>query len=99
MANCTIRVELHDANWQHYTDLANDLARKGITDLIAAVNGVTYKMSPGEYNYEGNASIDDVVNAVVESANKTGKANAVFVTEAVTRKWIGLQPAQARRTA
>jgi preprotein translocase subunit SecD len=99
MSSFTIRVELHDANWQHYTDLANDLARKGVTDLITSSDGVSYKMSPGEYNYEGNATIDDVLTAVRESANKTGRANAVFVTEAVRRKWIGLPQAQSRRTA
>jgi len=99
MASFTIRVELHDANWQHYTNLANDLARSGVTDLITASDGVTYKMSPGEYNYEGNATIDNVLNAVRQAANRTGKANAVFVTEAAGRMWIDLPQAQARRSA
>lgn len=99
MSSFTIRVELHDANWQHYVDMAKDLAAKGITDIITADNGTSYKMSPAEYDYVGSASIDDVLNVVVASAAKTGKRHAVLVTEATRRKWIGLQPVQARRTA
>jgi len=99
MASFTIRVELHDANWQHYVDMAMDLTSKGITDVITADNGTRYRMSPAEYNYEGNATIDAVLEAVKESAAKTGKHHAVFVSEATRRKWIGLQPLQARRSA
>src|SRR5262245_42614747 len=71
MSSYTIRVELHDASWQQYIDLANDLARKGITDQILASDGNIYKMPPAEYNYEGNAYIDAVLDSVRESANKT----------------------------
>ena len=99
MSSFTIRVELHDANWQHYVDMAKDLATKGITDVIAADNGTSYKMSPAEYNYVGNASADGVLEAVKASAAKTGKRYAVLVTEATRRTWIGLEPIQARRSA
>lgn len=93
----TIRVELHDANWQHYVDMARDLATKGITDVITADDGTSYKMSPAEYTYVGSGSIDDVLNAVKASAALTGKRSAVFVTEATRRKWIGLEPSQPMR--
>jgi hypothetical protein len=99
MASFTIRVELHDANWQHYVDMAKDLATKGITDVIAADNGTNYKMSPAEYNYVGNASADNVLEAVKASAAQTGKRYAAMVTEATRRTWIGLEPIQARRSA
>jgi len=99
MSSFTIRVELHDANWQHYVDMARDLATKGITDVIVADNGTSYKMAPAEYNYVGNASADDVLEAAKASAAKTGKRYAVFVTEATRRTWVGLEPIQARRSA
>jgi hypothetical protein len=99
MAQYIIRVELHDALWQHYVDMAKDLATKGITDVIAASDGNSYKMSPAEYNYVGSENIDAVFEAVRASATKTGKRNAVFVTEATRTKWIGLEVAAARRTA
>ncbi len=99
MSAYTIRIELHDATWQNYVDLANDLARVGVTDLITASNGTTYKMPPAEYNYEGQALIDQVLNAAKAAADRTGRANAVFVTEAAQRKWVGLAPVPKRRSA
>jgi hypothetical protein len=56
-------------------------------------------MSPAEYNYVGNASADDVLEATKASAAKTGKRYAVFVTEATRRRWVGLEPIQAPRSA
>ena len=99
MAQFIIRVELHDALWQHYVDMAKDLATKGITDVITADNGNRYKMCPAEYSYVGSEGIDAVFNAVQASATKTGKRHAVFVTEATRTKWIGLEVVAARQTA
>lgn len=99
MSSFTIRVELHNAQAQHYTELEKDLAKQGITDVIVADDGSCYKLPPAEYNYIGQGSIDDVLNATRASAARTGKANAVFVTEAVRRKWQGLNIVQARRFA
>jgi hypothetical protein len=79
--------------------MAADLAQMGVTDVITADNGTKYKMSPAEYNYQGAASIDEVLNAVVGAAGRTGKRHAVFVTESVQRKWRGLQEVQARRAS
>jgi hypothetical protein len=95
----TIRVELHAASWQDYINLANDLSAKGIVTSITANEGVAYHMLPAEYNYQGPADIDTVLNASKASAAKTGKRHAVFVTEASQRKWIGLEPVQVRRSA
>ena len=99
MSSFTIRVELHDANWQHYVDMAKDLASQGITDVIAADSGTSYKMPPAEYNYVGNASADNVLEAAKASAAKTGRPYAVLVTEATRRTWVGLEPIHARRSA
>jgi hypothetical protein len=99
MAHYIIRVELHDATWQHYVDMARDLATRGISDVITADGGSRYRMSPAEYNYVGPENIDAVLNAVQTSAAKTGRRHAVFVTEATRTKWIGLEQVQARRSA
>jgi len=99
MAIFTIRVELHDANWQHYVDMAKDLASKGITDVITGDNGTSYKMPPAEYNYVGNASMQQVHDATCASAARTGKRYGVLVTEAARRQWVGLEQVQARRSA
>jgi len=44
-----------------------------------------------EYNGSGALSSAQVRDIAHTAANTTGKANAVFVTEAQTRAWIGLQ--------
>jgi hypothetical protein len=79
--------------------MARDLATKGITDVIVADSGTSYKLPPAEYNYVGNASADNVLEAAKASAAKTGRRYAVFVTEATRRTWIGLEVLQARRSA
>lgn len=95
----TIRVELHAAQSQHYAMLAADLAPKGIVDVIQAGDGVWYKMPPAEYNFVGNQTLQQVYEATVASAKKTGRSYAVLVTEATSRTWIGLEPVQAMRSA
>lgn len=99
MSNCTVRIELHNATWQNYVDLASDLARHGISDEITASDGTTYKLPPAEYNYEGAASADAVLNTAREAANRTGRANAVLVSESTRRLWSGLEKTQKRRSA
>ncbi len=91
MTMFTIRVELHDATWDDYTRLHAQLAARGITDVVVSDQGVKYKMSPAEYNYVGVRTIDDVQQQAEAAARAVGKRHAVFTSEAVTRRWSGLQ--------
>lgn len=94
MAMFTIRIELHGAQLSHYLALAKALLSIGITDVVTDdATGTSYKMSPGEYSFVGNASLDTVFQACVGAANSTGVRNAVFVSECASRKWQGLAPA------
>lgn len=99
MTTFNTRVELHDANWQDYVNLAQNLAAIGVYDVITGDNGTSYKMSPAEYTCDSNLTIDAVLNGISGQAAKTGRRYAVFVSEAVRSKWVGLQPVQARRSA
>lgn len=90
----TIRVELHDADWSHYVVLAQQLAARGITDVITADNGVRYTMPPAEYNYTGAADLQTVLNMAKAAANATGKRSAVLVTQSAGRMWDGLEKAK-----
>ncbi|WP_426168568.1 hypothetical protein [Pseudoduganella sp. R-34] len=90
MAMFTIRVELHDATWTDYNNLATQLGRQGITDIIQADNGNRYKLPPAEYNYVGNATLDQVYNAVNKVASTLGKRFAVLANEVTSRTWTGL---------
>lgn len=90
MARFTIRVELHAATGADYTQLHERLARIGVTDIIADDAGNRYKMPPGEYNYEGTATIEQVLAAAQNSVSQSNRKWAVFVTEATNRRWDGL---------
>ena len=53
-------------------------------------DGKTYHMPWAEYNGTGNLTSAQVRDIAREAADSTGKQNAIFVTEAVSRAWIGL---------
>lgn len=86
----TIRVELHAAIAADYKRLHEKLAEVGITDIITDDPGVRYKMPPGEYNYQGTATANEVRVAVENAANQTNRSWAVIVTEVASRTWNGL---------
>ena len=90
MANFTVRVELHQANYADYETLHAAMEQKGFSRFIAADNGQTYHMPWAEYNGSGSLTSVQVRDIARTAANSTGKSNAVFVTEAQTRAWIGL---------
>lgn len=90
MTMCTIRVELHDASWFDYSNLATNLKNCGITDVITANDGERFKMSPGHYNYDGWKSFDQVYNDTVACAMMVGKRHAVTVSHVSENRWIGL---------
>lgn len=90
MAQFTIRVELHKASWDDYVQLATELAKKNITDVITAGDGTRYKMPPAEYQCHGELSSEQVHDIVDTCANMTGKAHAILVTQSAGRFWSGL---------
>lgn len=91
MANFTVRVELHQAVGAEYDALHVAMEQKGFSRLITGDNGLTYHMPWAEYDGSGNLTSAQVRDIARAAANTTGKANAVFVTEAQTRAWVGLQ--------
>jgi len=90
MANFTVRVELHQAEWTDYEKLHAAMEQKGFSRRIKSDDGKTYHMPWAEYNGTGNLTSAQVRDVAREAANSTGKQNAVFVTEAVSRAWVGL---------
>ena len=90
MANFTVRVELHKAEWTDYERLHAAMEQKGFSRRIVSDDGKTYHMPLAEYNGTGNLTSSQVRDIAREAADSTGKHNAVFVTEAVSRAWIGL---------
>ena len=90
MANFTVRVELHDAQWNDYEQLHAAMQQKGFSRQITADDGKTYNMPWAEYNASANLTSMQVRDIARAAADTTRKQNAVFVTEAVTRAWVGL---------
>jgi hypothetical protein len=93
MAQFTVRIELHDAQWDDYSVLHSAMESKGFSRLIRGDNGQTYRMPWAEYNGTASFTCEQVRNIAQEAANQTGKKSSVFVTEAVSRAWSGLQVA------
>ena len=93
LPNFTVRIELHDANWDDYNALHIAMEQRGFSRLIRGDNGVTYRMPWAEYNGSGQLSCAQIRDAAQQAANGTGKNNSVLVTEAVSRAWSGLQVA------
>ena len=90
MANFTVRVELHRAEWADYDRLHAAMEQKGFSRQIASDDGKAYHMPWAEYNGTGNLTCTQVRDIACEAAGSTGTRNAVFVTEAVNRVWTGL---------
>jgi hypothetical protein len=93
MADFTVRIELHDAQWNDYERLHAAMERQGFTRLITSDEGRRYQMPWAEYNGVGSFTSMQVLNIAQAAASTTGKRHAVLVTEATSRAWVGLQKA------
>jgi len=94
MALFTVRIELHDAQWSDYETLHGAMEQQGFSRLITDDGGQTYHLPWAEYNATGNLTSSQVRAIAQNSANTTGKKNAVLVTEAKSRAWSGLPKAR-----
>ncbi len=99
MANFTVRVELHQAEWDDYERLHAAMGQKGFSRQITSDDGRAYHMPWAEYNGSGNLTSAQVRDIARAAADSTGKQNAVLVTEASSRAWVGLEALVATTTA
>lgn len=86
-----IRVELHHAQLQHYTELHQRLAKIGVTNVIAGGQNTKWQLPPAEYVFAGPNAIEEVLKAVKNVANTVVPSNAVMVTESAHCRWDGLK--------
>lgn len=93
MANFTVRVELHQADWSHYEKLHAAMEAKGFSRIITSTDGRRYQLPLAEYNGSANLTSEQVRDIAQAAANTTGKANSILVTEAKARAWVGLNQA------
>ena len=91
MSSFTIRVLLHRAGSSDYASLAQRLRAIAVVDVIRAEDGTWYRLPPGEYNYEGEATSAQLMAAVTRVADAVKPPSAVLVTQAMRREWRGLE--------
>ena len=94
MAQFTIRIELHDAQWSEYDTLHAAMERQGFSRLITGDDGRTYQLPWAEYDGTSNLTSVQVLGAAQTAANSTCRKNSVLVTEAKNRAWSGLTVAR-----
>ena len=90
MSIYTTRVELHRACDTDYETLHAAMEREGFSRLIQSDSGKTYHLPTAEYNYEGNRTRPQVLDAAKRAAETTKLKYAALVTEAHGRTWCGL---------
>ena len=73
MAQFTVRVELHDAQWADYDVLHAAMAQQGFSRLIMADDGRTYQLPWAEYDGAGNLNSMQVLGIAQNAAASTGK--------------------------
>lgn len=69
MARFTTTIELHGANEQDYKTLHTELQKESFVIKVYKSAGAVRN----EFNREGNITLQDVTNAVLKAAAKTGK--------------------------
>jgi hypothetical protein len=92
MTRFTVRVELHDASWEQYESLYKKMAEQGFTDTIPTTDAAV-KMPPAEYNFDGAATKEQVLEKAKSCASRVVPKYAVLVTESNGRVWHGLKSA------
>lgn len=92
MAKFTVRMVLHDADWDDYISLASEMAERGFVDTIVGASGNTYTLPDAEY-YGSAADIEAAMNHAKAAAGAVGKKYAVFITQSAATKWVGLEKA------
>lgn len=90
MTNFTVRVELHDADSDDYTDLHKKMEAKGFKRTILNGDGTKYQLPTAEYSYSGDMKRSEVLNKAFEVAKTVKKNPSVLVTESAGRTWRGL---------
>jgi hypothetical protein len=94
MTNYTVRIELHDADDEDYTDLHTAMEKKGFIRWIKDSGGSKSRLPTAEYNMADSAlDRSEILNrakAVADSV-KPNPAPWILVTQSAGRSWSGLK--------
>lgn len=90
MARFTTRVELHDAASGDYTKLHAEMKKQGFKQTITDPKGNELNLPTAEYNYIGDRTKHQVLEAAKLAANSVKKSFGILVTESAGRTWHNL---------
>lgn len=93
MADFTVRVELHGAEWEDYDALRVEMEAEGFSASVRGSGGTAYELPAGEYAVSGDATRQQVLAQARRGAARGGYSCAILVTESAGRAWCGLEPA------
>jgi hypothetical protein len=93
MSKFTTRVELHHATKTDYEVLHSAMDDQNFERTITSSDGDEYHLPMAEYNFEGSATAEVVLDKAEIAAARTGKKASIIVSEAVRRRWSGLPKA------
>jgi hypothetical protein len=93
MADFTVRVELHGAEWEDYDALRVEMEAEGFSATVQGSGGMAYELPAGEYAISGDVTRQQVLARAKRGADRSGFSYAVLVTESAGRAWWGLEPA------
>lgn len=79
MAKYIANIELQDANEKDYECLFSELKKESFRDERNAERSEGYVIGKGIYSREGNLTIQEVNEAILRAADKTGKRCTFFV--------------------
>lgn len=88
----TVRIELHDADWDDYELLHKRMAAEGFKTQIT-FGETTYNLPPAEYTYSGEIEGPAVLKKCEAAATGTRKRFGILVTQSAQRWQSGLEPA------
>lgn len=93
MAEFSVRVELHGAEWEDYDALRVEMEAEGFAATVTGSGGAGYELPAGEYACSGEFTRQQVLARAQRVADRTAFSYAVLVTESAGRIWSGLDPA------
>ena len=93
MGQFTVRVQLRKAadDDEAYETLHAEMKKRNFSRTIKGSEGTSYELPWGTYNYDGERSIETVLEKTKEAAARTGHKARILVTESEHRKWSGLK--------
>lgn len=90
MAKYTVRIVLHEATYEHYESLHDEMLQKlQALRQVKGENGVWYDLPDAEYDVSsklGKKELCDAVYGIAESV-KASPSPSVLVTKSAGRSW------------